>query len=755
MDKLKTMMDKGNVEDKTGPSSRLTGQGSHFPKNEEQPVGAATGLQENIAVGDTRGTDIQQARGGNLASQLPGRGPGTAAIGETSTYSSHTLRTGDPVPNVVDFRSEDPATYQAPEHSYVSSRGIPEGGPLAAAAHAFHKDKDYSTSHLPGAFPNDTTAHDATTIAPSTLTTTTSPAERSAVYGEAEKTKVPDAAAAAQFATRAAPGTQEPVSEEPRSSGTIGKILGAVGLGTAASGAMAATSRAEEDQQHAVADTPNQPTTTTGVDSYTSPSHSGHPSSHHRKESIPTTAYPAGVDSPAPISPPIGGTSATSDQEEKDHAARNTGLAAGAAGVGAGVAAAGVYSMRGREQNTAETDWPLRNDTTAATPATATVPPSEGATKTTPVGQTARQPHTAYEAAPATTETSIVSEYRQPQERPEAQTKKDKAKQEATRATPTSAEGGASRTSEYSKGQDMVSEEIESRRHKKEKEAALAGVAGAGAGAGAAGLYEHNKRQDGLEDDTQRQKDLAEQEAARQKQFEKDQKAAEKQAKKEEKQHQKEIKKEEKQHQKELEKQEKHHQKEIETEEKHHQKEVDKETAAREKAAEKEERHRREELEHDQKEREKATAAAAAGAGAGVATGAGAYEVHDKDRHPPPTTVTDESGRTKLHKEPEEKKPGLLKRIFKRRKNKDTGEEEEYEDHDHDEPEAEHGDHHIAEAGVVGGTGAAVAGAAASSSHEPPASSYEVQSGGLQKPSYNPFSKDDPAHEHPTTSSAH
>ncbi|EXJ66548.1 uncharacterized protein A1O5_10217 [Cladophialophora psammophila CBS 110553] len=717
--------DKGDTQEKSGPTGRLTGQGSHFPKREDQPAGDATASQENTAAGYVLGTGAKQANEADPASGLSGPGSGTAAIGETSTYSSHTLTKGDTVGNVVDSRSEDPTTYRVPEHAYLSSKGVPEGGPLAAAAHAFHKDKDYSTSHIPGAFPKDVTAHDATTIAPSTLTTTTSPAERSAVYGQVEKTKVPDAATAAQFAARGAPGSQEqPSSEEPKRSGTIGKILGAVGLGTAASGAAAAPSRAEGDQPHAVVDTPDQPTTTTGLESYTAPRRSGPPPSHHRKESIPTTAYPAGVDSPAPINPPVGGTSVGAEPGQKDHVGRNAAVAA--AGVGAGAAAAGVYAMHGSERETARPDWPLRDDLPTRTPGAATVPTSEGATKPTPASRPVHQDPAAHNAALAGGEASVVPEYSQRQDRLEAQAQKDKAKQEAARAGAASVEGGASIAPEYTVRQDKASEETERQRHKKEEEAALAGVAAAGAGA--AGLYEYNQRQDRLEEDAQRQKDLAEQEAARQKQFEKDQKAAEKHAKKEEK----------------------HHQKELKKEEKHHQKELEKEEKAREKAAEKEEQHHRKELEREQKEREKAAAAAAFGAGA---AGAGAYEVYDRDKHPPPATATDESGHTKLHKEPEEKRPGLLKRIFRRRKNKDTGEEEEYEDHEHHEAEAEHGDHHVAEAGVTGGTGVAVAGTAAAS-HEPARTSYEAQSGGLQKPSYNPFSKDDPARGPATTTSS-
>ncbi|KIW88316.1 uncharacterized protein Z519_10883 [Cladophialophora bantiana CBS 173.52] len=738
MDKFKTIMDKGDTQEKSGPTGRLTGQGSHFPQREDQPAGDATASQENTTAGYVLGafilartTSLHRAyRPTNSATDTDARQPksgpdsGTAAIGETSTYSSHALPKGDTVGNVVDSRSEDPTTYRVPEHSYLSSKGVPEGGPLAAAAHAFHKDKDYSTSHIPGAFPKDVTAHDATTINPSTLTTTTSPAERLAVYGQVERTKVPDAATAAQFATRGTPGSPESSSEEPKRSGTIGKILGAVGLGTAASGAAAAASRAEGDQPHAVVDTPDQPTTTTGLESYTAPSRSGLPPSHQRKESIPTTAYPAGVDSPAPINPPVGGTSVDAERNQRDHVGRNAGLAA--AGLGAGTAAAGVYVMQDSERETASPDRPLRDDAPARTPGAAAGPPSEGATKPTPASQPVHQDPAAHNAALAGGGASVVPEYSQRQDRLEAQAQKDKAKQEAARAGAANVEGGATIAPEYTVRQDKVSAETERQRHKKEEETALAGIAGAGAGA--AGLYEYNQRQDRLEEDAQRQKDLAEQETARQKQFEKDQKAAEKHAKKEEKHHQKELKKEEKLHQKELEKEEK----------------------AREKAAEKEEQHHRKELEREQKEREKAAAAAAVGAGA---TGAGAYEVHDKDKHPPPATATDESGHTKLHKEPEEKRPGLLKRIFRRRKNKDTGEEEEYEDHEHHEAEAEHDNHHVAEAGVAGSTGVAVAGTAAAASHEPARISYEAQSGGLQKPSYNPFSKDDPARGPATTAS--
>ena len=74
------------------------------------------------------------------------------------------------------------------------------------------------------------------------------------------------------------------------SQGMMGWALGAIGLG----GAVAKT-----DSQ--------TPTTTTGTDSYATPAQSSGIPSHHRKESIPTTAYPSGtLDSPRAVAPPVG-----------------------------------------------------------------------------------------------------------------------------------------------------------------------------------------------------------------------------------------------------------------------------------------------------------------------------------------------------------------------------------------------------------------------------------------------------------------
>lgn len=71
----------------------------------------------------------------------------------------------------------------------------------------------------------------------------------------------------------------------------MSRALGAVGLGGTAV-------RAENQA----------PSTTTDTDSYPTSTQTGGPLSHHRKESIPTTAYPSGtLDSPRAVAPPVGG----------------------------------------------------------------------------------------------------------------------------------------------------------------------------------------------------------------------------------------------------------------------------------------------------------------------------------------------------------------------------------------------------------------------------------------------------------------
>ncbi|KAJ4525377.1 hypothetical protein HRR90_003969 [Exophiala dermatitidis] len=421
---------------------------------------ASTGTTGRSANQDTEstipeGTGINPSDQEKAAENTSSEGLGVAAIGETLTIKKRVLPKGDPVPSVIDPTSSDPTTFKMPEHSsYQPVAGVPPGAAETAASRAFNKanerdqtkdtvkDKDIeqTVSHIPGAFPTDEhptpieetagatatgstratdtgsrpygsgisagpSAQDTSVPAPSTLTTTASPSTRDTGYGQAEGTKVPDRATTSTIPTST---SADNASSQPESSGTFDRILGAVGLGgTAAAISSALPGTGEEKESRSVSDYPEQPTTTTGVDSYTAPTRSGdvadkpatttgvdsynaptrsgndwnqpttttgvdtyttplHSSgvserlgaatgaaastgrtpsgptpSHYRKESIPTTAYPQGQDSPAPINPPVGGTAVAADEEDRqDHGGHRGGLAA--AGAGIGLAAGGV-----------------------------------------------------------------------------------------------------------------------------------------------------------------------------------------------------------------------------------------------------------------------------------------------------------------------------------------------------------------------------------------------------------------------------
>ena len=86
------------------------------------------------------------------------------------------------------------------------------------------------------------------------------------------------------------PSSTSNTTETSNNQSVVGKALGAIGLGGAA---------AKADTQ--------TPSTSTGTGSYDTPAQSGDIPSHHRKESIPTTAYPSGtLDSPRAVAPPVG-----------------------------------------------------------------------------------------------------------------------------------------------------------------------------------------------------------------------------------------------------------------------------------------------------------------------------------------------------------------------------------------------------------------------------------------------------------------
>ena len=97
---------------------------------------------ELLPLTETKGTDAKHHA---EAPSATGDRIGTATIGQTSTYSSHPLTTGDAVGSVVDSSSNDPITYKMPEHTYGSGAGVPSGAAGAAASLAFNKDRDQSS----------------------------------------------------------------------------------------------------------------------------------------------------------------------------------------------------------------------------------------------------------------------------------------------------------------------------------------------------------------------------------------------------------------------------------------------------------------------------------------------------------------------------------------------------------------------------------------------------------------------------------
>ncbi len=430
-------------------------------------------------------------------------------------------------------------------------------------------------------------------------------------------------------------------------------------------------------------------------------------------------------------------TPATTTEQEPTRESHGYGKTAAAAGLGAGAGAAGAYALHDRQPEDRSSDWPLR-DERATAPATGAVPTSQRSAETYPAATSSQEPGYTQQARDTG---ATAAPYNDRQSRYEEPAQKHTARKEAATAGAAGPAATGSSVEEREAEQARADEEAE-RRRRREKEAALAGVAGAGAAG--AGVHEHNKHQHEA-DEAGRQKALDEQEEARRKQYEKDQKVAAK----EEKAHTKEIEKQEKaaakaekKEHKEMEKEEKKHQKEVEKEEKQQHKELEKQKTHDSKAAAAD-YEQQEKLDREERERHEKEAAAAAGLGA---TGAAAYGVHDKDSHSTPSTTTDDAGRTRLHKDPpEEKKPSLLKRLFGRRKNKDTGTDEDYE-YDEGQEDAGHlGDRHHGAAGVGGagaGTMAPRTAAATSESHDAPAGSYEAVSGGATKPSYNPFAKD-------------
>ena len=364
-------------------------------------------------------------------------GVGSGPAGVTSTYSSTPLASGNPASSVINPSSSDPTTFKKPETSpgVGTGTGVGSGAALAAASTAFQKHND---TDMPGSFPGEAeenpyaastldprvdssraaamhvtapqdtlpqdtvpqetavpretsapletapqvtaapqgTVHDLVTgqgsdhdshLAPiaagtavvgatgagayeatqpseSTMTTT-DPAERSTHLGGTTSKGV-DSAIPAQ-----AGGPPENIpaqQEEPQKGGIKSKVLGALGIGAGAAGAR----EVYDDRKDAKNSSALSDTTTSSIG----------PPAHHRKESIPTTAYPAGIDSPKATSQPTGGTIRPAHEEQSTSKASEY-LAPAAVGVGAtGVAGGLIAEERHRSSTPKEIEEQARRD---------------------------------------------------------------------------------------------------------------------------------------------------------------------------------------------------------------------------------------------------------------------------------------------------------------------------------------------------------------------------------------------------------
>lgn len=132
-------------EDITGASGTVTGQGTHFRSAKD-----TTGLGSTTA-----GTDPEAT--GTPSTSAATADDGTAAIGQTSTYSSTPLAKGDPTSSVVDPGSSDPTSYRKPEATYEGGAGLPAGSATTAASLAFgnsQKQTGAPLSSQPGVVPS-------------------------------------------------------------------------------------------------------------------------------------------------------------------------------------------------------------------------------------------------------------------------------------------------------------------------------------------------------------------------------------------------------------------------------------------------------------------------------------------------------------------------------------------------------------------------------------------------------------------------
>ena len=134
-----------------------TGQGSHFRQDDSQPstvtgTNPSTTGPSDVSAAPTssyqaQGTAGPEAGGSShvgtvSASELGNKsGSGSAAVGQTTTYSSQPLASGNPTGSVIDNKSSDPLTYKKPESGsqLVGNSGVTEDGAAQGAAAAWHK----------------------------------------------------------------------------------------------------------------------------------------------------------------------------------------------------------------------------------------------------------------------------------------------------------------------------------------------------------------------------------------------------------------------------------------------------------------------------------------------------------------------------------------------------------------------------------------------------------------------------------------
>ncbi|KAK5074115.1 hypothetical protein LTR51_004700 [Lithohypha guttulata] len=174
-------------------------------------------------------------------------------------------------------------------------------GQSLTGTHAHDTSRDYQPSGQGSSTLADTSTTGNTTGYQSHtgLAGTADPSDRSATYGGAPATQTSGYTGTGLTGT----DSQHEGSQQPQ--GLVGKVLGAVGLGSA-------LGYGQQESEGV-----NEPRDTTTTQSGSGVSRETGPPQHYRRESIPTTAYP-GPNSAQPISAPVGGTRSSFGQAVGD-----------------------------------------------------------------------------------------------------------------------------------------------------------------------------------------------------------------------------------------------------------------------------------------------------------------------------------------------------------------------------------------------------------------------------------------------------